>query len=202
MDDLEAEATINTILYGVDMDPDLQDPELVDRYVRFMIEQRYFPYPIAEYEQAIEVMLRNGTIPGRSLEFSEKYAEPELLDFLAALHRRMQERKPWPRPKVRKIPVQRWDEAALDRVVARVARSRMQLEGYLHHIFDRVVLGEGKVPVMLLELGTGERVSVVGSADPRASFTLLAQAGDDPPQVIAHFVELTGVPADQVEPLV
>ncbi|MEV6599525.1 hypothetical protein AB0M36_22100 [Actinoplanes sp. NPDC051346] len=200
MDELQAEGLTNHILYGIDQDENLKDPDLLDRYVTFMINQRYFSRPIEEYEQAVAATLGKGALSARSLGFSQRYGEAELLGFLADLFQRMQDRKPWPRPPFRKIPASRWDDVALDEVVARVRLSQMQLQGYLKR-FDRVPLGDGKVPVILLELRTGERVAVIGSADPRESFTVLRRRQDDQRQVLQHFLECTEIPADAVEPL-
>jgi hypothetical protein len=50
----------------------------------------------------------------------------------------------------------------------------------------------------MLKLATGETVALMGSHGPQEKVTLLTDAGDNPAEVVEHFIEATGFPPDKV----
>ena len=137
-----------------------------------------------------------------SRDLSRRFSEAEQLAFLAGLHERLEQRKPWPRPAFVKIPVQGWDDLGDLAAIARINRPMFALRGVFNTGFDRVEAGGGTLPVLLLELRNGQTVAVIGSVDPRSTvFTLMRRGADDPASVIAHFLEVTGLKSEYVEPL-
>jgi hypothetical protein len=204
LDALTLGGRIVELLYGIDKVKDIEDPEVIDRYVTFMINRRQLPGTIEEYDEAITKTLQDG-------EFSEyirprvenrKYSEPQMLGFLRALHERMQERKPWPRPAFVKLPAHSWDQLGLTKAIAQIKKPMSYFQGRFNKSFDMVPVGDGKIPVLLLELRSGDVVAVVGSVDPRSTtFTVMERGDADPAPLIAHFSEVTGIPADQIEAL-
>jgi hypothetical protein len=68
--------------------------------------------------------------------------------------------------------------------------------------FDRVPTGAGDLPVMILELRSGELVAIMGSTERGSrTFTLLARDANDPDATIAHFLDVTRFTEDDVVPL-
>jgi hypothetical protein len=202
MDAFTVSGVVTEILYSIDKVADLHDPQTQDRLVTFMINRRSFPRGIEEYDEAIEQVLRDGRIPPRALGLSTRYSEEEQLRFLGDVHDRMEARKPWPRPAFVKVPVRTWDEMGVGRAVAQITKPAHRLQGVFNNSFDRVPVGDDTMPVMFLELRSGDRVAVIGSVDPRSSvFTLMQQGDGDPAALIARFSDATGIPLDDVRAL-
>jgi hypothetical protein len=202
MDALTADGFVNDVLYAIDKVRDLHDPEAQDGYVQHMIDRRYFTGRVDEYAEAIAQTVRAGRLPEHSRDLSRRFSEAEQLAFLGALHERLEQRKPWPRPAFVKIPVTRWDELGNVVAVARIDRPMHALRGIFNTGFDRVAVGDDTLPVLLLELRTGEVAAVIGSVDPRSTvFTLMRRDGDDPAPVLAHFLEVTGIDPQDVTAL-
>jgi hypothetical protein len=202
MDAFTVSGVVTEILYSIDKVSDLNDPETQERLVTFMINRRSFPRGIEEYDEAIEQVLRDGRIPPRALGFSIRDSEEEQLQFLRTVHDRMEARKPWPPPAFVKIPVQTWDEMELSKAIAQVNRPKHRLEGVLHESFDNVPIGDDTIPVMFLQLRSGDRVALIGSVDPRSLvFTLMRQGDGDLTALIAHFSEMTRIPLEEITTL-
>jgi hypothetical protein len=202
MDPRVADGLIQSVLYAIDKVRDLDDGAAQDRYVQFMIDRRYFPGTIEDYAEAIAQTLREGKLGPRSHDLSRRFSEGEQLAFLTALDAKIAERKPWPRPAFVKLPVERWDDLGDVTAIARMTSSLMDLEGVLNSSFDRVSVGDGRLPVVQLELRSGDVVAVIGSVDPHSSaFTLMRRGDTDAADVITHFREVTGLKPEDVEPL-
>ena len=202
MDALTVDGFVYEVLYAIDKVPDLHDPESQDQYVQSMIDRRYFPGRVDEYAEAIAQTVQVGQLPAHSRDLSRRFSEAEQLAFLAALHERLEQRKPWPRPAFVKIPVERWDELGTVIATARIDLPMHALRGIFNTSFDRVQVGDDTLPVLRLELRTGETVAVIGSVDPRSTvFTLMRRDGDDPASVLAHFLEVTGIDPQVVSAL-
>jgi hypothetical protein len=99
-----------------------------------------------------------------------------------------------------KLDAQRWPEFANARAIARLNLPTHQIVGRLNKDFDTVTMGERELPVIILDLRSGEVVALMGSLEPRSTtFTLLQRDPGDAADVVAHFCEFTGIPPQAVE---
>jgi len=203
MDELTADGLISEVLYPFEGGFDFRDPEEPDRFAQSMIDRRYFPAGVENYAEAISRTVRAGRLPAYSREVgAARYSEQDRFEFLRKVDRRLEELKPWPRPPFVKIPVRQWEDLGVSQAVARIDRPMHRFEAIFNQGFDRVAVGDGTLPVILLELRTGEIVAVIGSVEPGSTvFTLMRRGDDDPATVIAHFGAVTGIPAEQIEAL-
>ena len=96
MDALTADGYVYEVLYAIDKVGDLDDPKVHDRYVQNMIDRLYFPRRVEDYAEAITQTLKAGELPEHSRDLSRTYSHAQQLHFLAGLHKRLEERKPWP----------------------------------------------------------------------------------------------------------
>ncbi|MGX6604933.1 hypothetical protein ACWKSP_22800 [Micromonosporaceae bacterium Da 78-11] len=201
MDSLTADSLINSVLYGIDKIRDLTDEATQERFVQFMIDRRYFPDSVDEYAEAIGHTVRAGRLPDTLTDPSRKFTEAEQLAFLAALDRRLEDRKPWPAPAFVVLPVQSMTELADARPIARIDMPTYRLVGLLNHSLDQVPVGVDKIPVVRLRLRSGDEVVIIGSVDPRSTVFTLARIGDgDPAALIEHLREVTGLKPADVQP--
>jgi hypothetical protein len=202
MDSTTVRALITEILYGIDRSRDLRDEETLARFADFMINRRYFPGSVEEYAEAINHAVRDGRLPGDTAELSRRFSETELLDFLARLARHLDERRPWPAPAFLKLDAQQWNSFADAKAIARINRPMHQINGILNNAFDQVPVGADKLPVMVLQLRSGDVVALMGSVDPRSTtFALLQRDAGDPAEVIRRFLEVTDFSPEDVVPL-
>jgi hypothetical protein len=202
MDPLEADALINDVLYGIDKVSDLTDPVTQERFVRFMIDRRYFSATVAEYAEAIKEIVRRGQVPDTLVDPSRRFTGAEQIEFLRALDGRLDESKPWPRPAFVKVRIGDWDALRDMRVVATVDVPVQDIEGILGRSVDRVRVDDKEFAVLMLELRNGEVVALAGFDSLRSqSFSLLRRGDGDPATLIAHFCEVTGLRPDEVQPV-
>jgi hypothetical protein len=193
---------VNQILYGIDRVADLTDETMVARCADSLINQRHFLQPVGEYAEAINLTVRAGRLAGDALEMSRHHLEAELLDFLARLAQYLDERRPWPRPAFLKLDVEQWSTFGDAKPIARINRPMHQINGILNNSFDTVPIGAEKLPVMILELRSGDVVALMGSIDPRSTvFALMQRDPGDPTALLARFRELTGFAPEDVVPL-
>lgn len=194
---------INAMAFKVQFVPNLADESVIERAANDLINQISFMHPVEEFYDALAYTVRQGKAPETALETVEGFhSEPELLDFFAHLVTRLDQLKPWPRPAFLKRDIGLWETFAHAKAIARIDTPEHRIAGRLNNSFDGVPVGAAKLPVMILELRTGEAVALVGSTDPRSTvFTLMQRDPGDPDEVISHFSELTGFPPETVERL-
>ncbi|MDT5037251.1 MAG: hypothetical protein QOE03_2436 [Micromonosporaceae bacterium] len=194
---------ITDIVYSADKVANLNDQQLIARCADFMINRRYFSGTVDEYATAIDATLRDGHIPAHALEISQHHSEAELLDFLALLKKQLDNRRPWPKPAFVKLETDQWATFANAAAIARVNLPKHRIVGILNKDFDSVVVGELRLPVMILELRSSEVVALMGSLEPRSTvFTLLHRDRRNmAEEVVSHFCEFTGIPSDAVQPI-
>jgi hypothetical protein len=190
MDLDDTRGIMNQLLYPIDGAPDLSDATAA-RMVSNMIDGRPYSTPVAEFAEAIDLTLRAGALHPQTAEMSHRFTEPELLDFLRRVQHLLEESRPWPRPKFRKLDVTEWPSFGDATAIARINLPMHQLNGAVGRPFDHVPAGEAKLPVLILELRTGEVVALMGSVDPRSkTFALLYRGDTAPADVIDHFRDL------------
>ncbi|MFI5898348.1 hypothetical protein ACIA5D_50570 [Actinoplanes sp. NPDC051513] len=201
MDQDHARGIMNQLFYPIDGAPDLSDATAV-RLVDNMIDGRLFSSPVEDFAAAIDETLRAGSLHPQTAEMSQRYADAELLEFLHRVARELGTRRPWPRPRFTKRDVAEWAEFGDAAVIGQVNRPAHQITGALGYSFDQVPAGEGKLPVLVVQMRTGEVVALMGSVDPRSTmFTLLHRGEGDRDEVLAHFRELTGFNTNDVVPV-
>jgi hypothetical protein len=192
----------NQLLYGIDRVPDLGDDATVERLADALINRRTFKQPVEGYFEALSEVLAAGRLPADSLGLTRRFTEPEILAFLDRLHRKLDAMRPWPRPRYLKLDVGSWPTFAQARGIARIDMPEHQVEGLLNSSFDGVEAGTAQLPVMILELRTGETVALMGSTDRTSTvWTLLQRDPGDPATLIDHVRELTGFSEDVLQPL-
>jgi hypothetical protein len=201
MDDNEVSGLMGLFLYGIDKAPDLS-PSTVDLMADDLLNQVHFRQPAQDYFDAFGAVLRSGRVPSHAMETIERYSQPEILDFLGRLHAKLDQARPWPRPRHRKHDVSEWPTFANARGIARITALPSQVEAMFGSDFDRVPTGAGDLPIMILELRSGELVAIMGSTESGSrTFTLLARDASDPAATIAHFLDVTRFTEDDVVPL-
>jgi hypothetical protein len=201
MDATRVRGLINQIVFDIDYEPDLSDEAMIERYVDAMINRRYFGSPVEEYAEAMHAVLRDGHLPRQAL-VSERYPESELLAFLGRLARHLDGRRPWPRPPFVRLGTEQWASFAGATPIASIDTPMSELQAILNGLFETLPAGAGSVPVILLELRSGQVVAVAGPADARSgAFTLLQRDPGDPAEVIARFCEFTGLSPHDVVPI-
>lgn len=202
MDENVVRGLINQLLYGVDQFRDLTAEAAVEHCAERIIGQRYFRQPAEWYKQALEVTLNEGSLPVQWRDLSRRFSETELLEYLARLDGRLDELRPWPRPRFLKLDISEWNGFGDAEPLATINRPAIDVIGLLNRGFDPVPTPEGELPVMILRLRSGEVVALIGSIDHRSTvFTLVSRDPGDAVQVIDHFCRLTGFAADEVLPL-
>jgi hypothetical protein len=201
MDDNKVSGLMTLFLYGIDKAPDL-GPSIVDLMADDLVNQIHYRQPVQDYFDAFGVVLSRGQVPPHALEGIRRYSPAEVLDFIGRLHAKLDEQRPWPRPRFTKLDLAEWPSFATAKGIARIAALSSEVEARFNTGFDKVPTGAGDLPVMILELRSGEKVAILGSTE-RGSrvYTLLARDPNDPATTIGHFRELSGFPEDQVAPL-
>jgi hypothetical protein len=204
MDSDQAFGLINQICYRLQFVPDLSDDVVLRRAADDLINRISFIQPVEEFYDAIVFTVREGRLSSTALEIAgARHSEAEILDFLARLARHLDERRPWPPPAFLKLDIGQWRSFADARPIARINRPMHQINGILNNSFDDVPVGTQKLPIMILQLRSGDVVALMGSVDPRSTtFALMQRDPGDPAEVIARFCEFTGFSSEEVVPLV
>jgi len=201
MDDNQVNGLMTLFLYGIDNAPDLGS-STVDMVVDDLLNQVHYRQPPQDFFEAFGAVLRSGRIPPQAMHTVRRYRQPEILYFIDRLHTQLDEARPWPSPRFRKLDVSQWPAFANARIIARIETLSSRIEGMFHHGFDRVPAGAVELPVLLLELRSGEQVAIVGSTARGASiYTLLAQDPADPAATIAHLLEVSALTPEEVKPV-
>jgi hypothetical protein len=199
VDEQQWRGTVNQILYLTNYARELSDED-VEKFVGRMIEYDFFPSGPAAYREALAYVLASGEILTPTA-VPTRHEEGPIRDFLTRVAAELDKRRPWPEPAMRKLDVTEWPAFAAAKTVAHIDAVPSTVGERLRNQFDEVPVGELKLPVLIVQLRTGEKVALMGSTDPKSrGVTLLALDGD-PEDVIAHFSEFTGYPAEEVKAL-
>jgi hypothetical protein len=200
MDDYEVTGLMTLFLYGIDKAPDL-GASTVDFAADDLLNQVHYAQPPQQYFDAFAAVLRTGRVPEHSMQFVNRWTEGEVLDFLARLYRKLDDARPWPAPRFRKLDLDQWPSFASARGIARIEALPSMVEGMFVTSFDKVETGAGELPVLLLQLRSGEQVAIMGSTGRGSTvFTLLAKTAD-PAATLAHFRDVTRFDDSQVTAL-
>lgn len=202
MDQNATRGLVNQIIYGIDQARDLTNKATAMRCADSIVNRRHFPGPPEWYAEAIDLTLRSGHLPEQTMEMTRLYTEAELLGFLSLLSDCLDELKPWPKPAFLKLDINLWGTFKDAKPIAKIVRPMHQINSILNDLFDQVPVGADKLPVMILELRSGDVVALIGSVEPRNStFLLMPRDPGDSAALIARFCEYTGFLPQEVIPL-
>ncbi|MBT8224132.1 MAG: hypothetical protein HKP61_17275 [Dactylosporangium sp.] len=197
-----ARGLVNQILYDIDRVDDPRDRSMAARCADSIINRRHFSHPVEWYAEALSLTLGAGRLSPQTSQMSRRYSEAELLGFLTLLAECLDEARPWPRPAFVKRDIAEWAAFGEARAIAKIVRPMHQINGILNAAFDFVPLGEERLPVMILELRSGEVVALMGSIEPKSmTFLLMRRDPGDPVALITRFCEYTRFSAREVIPL-
>jgi hypothetical protein len=191
----ETRGVMNQLLYPIDGAPDLSDATAT-RMVANMIDGRLFRTPVAVFAATIGQVLQAGALHPQTAGMSRRHTEAELLDYLGRVAQKLEERRPWPPPLLTKLDAAQWPAFGDATVIARIDRPMHAVKSAIREPFDEVPTADGTLPVVILQLRTGEVVAVLGST----SFVLLHRGSGDPAEVLAHFREATTFRPEDISP--
>lgn len=202
MDPNDVFGLMNQLCYRLQGVPDLSDPEVVQRAANDLINQISFLQPVEEFYPAIAFTVCTRRLSQMAREIADRHDEAEIIGFLARLIQRLDELRPWPRPAFVKRDVKEWYNFGNSKAIAKIVRPMHQINGLLNNSFDEVPAGASKLPVMILELRSGDVVALIGSVEPRnITFLLMPRDPGGPGTIIARFCEYTGFSPQEVIPL-
>ncbi|MEV0273996.1 hypothetical protein AB0H43_34930 [Hamadaea sp. NPDC050747] len=183
--------TLNQILYLTNYYPELSDEDAAEIVGR-MIEYDFFRSGPAAYREAIGEALGASVLLGEDA-VETRHDESRVREFLGKIANALDARRPWPSPRYRMLDVKQWETFGQARAIAKIDWSTVRLADYLRSLFDTVKTGDVALPVLVFQIGSGQTLAFLGSADPKVhSVTLYQRDPGDPAQTIADFCEQTG----------
>jgi hypothetical protein len=188
---------VNQIVYGLIFAKRLDDA-VVDDVARNIVARGTLRASPEVYREAITRALASATLED---PFDTPHTEAELRDFLARLGERLDQLRPWPEPRFTKVDISEWPSFEGGRAIARIERTKMQVEASLREAFDRLPIGDGGLSGLILALPSGRTVALLGRSGVGNRVILLQREPGDPAATIAAFREATGLPEDEVAPL-
>jgi hypothetical protein len=149
------------------------------------------------YYQAIDRALASGEKLD-AVSLLPQFDQAHIEDFLRGVSARLDELRPWPVPKTRRLDAGAWEKFKHARQIARLETSVVGVTDLLQKGFRDVGGFQPGMHVLMLRLRTGETVALLGAYGPGERVALLTDAANDPAEVIEHFVSATGFPADKI----
>jgi hypothetical protein len=145
---------VNGVLYQVQFEPEL-DAAVVDRVAQGLVSRPLFEQPVETAVAALRAAVDSGDtltamIPVRPGEQAAR-------DFLRRLVDRLDRERPWPEPPFRVLDAAHWEQLRTAPPLARIELDWKDVDDRLHRVFTRV----DDLAVLVLQLGTGDRVAVV-----------------------------------------
>jgi hypothetical protein len=167
-----------------------------------LINQLHYRQPVQAYFDAFGEVLRRGQVPPHAMEGVQRYSQAEVLDFVQRLYAKLDQQRPWPKPRFTRHDISEWPSFAHAKGIARIAALPSIIEGAFRADFSKVPTGAGDLPVMIIELRSGEKIAIMGTTERGATtFTVLTTATTDPAATIAAIRDLTGLTDTQIVPL-
>jgi hypothetical protein len=187
---------INQLLYGLSFTREITD-EVVAKFADAAVEYTVLGLGPEVYHWAIQEALASGDV---SLTASRppQFDHVEVEGYLRALAARLDELRPWPEPKFRRLDVATWSTFGHAVPIARLRLSLLGIRKLLRKTFDAVGASQPGLSVLMLRLQTGETVALLSPSDRDGEITLLTDATADAAEVINHFITATGMPEDKV----
>ncbi len=128
------------------------------------------------------------------------HTDSQLHDFITRLAQRLEDLRPWPVPPYQTRPVPEMVDLSTLTPVARITEYQLTVQNHLKELFrDKDVNGSAR-GVLILQLKTGETVTLLGPADlQKAEVILFGSQNGDPQKIINNFQAITKFPADQIQ---
>lgn len=177
---------VSQITYGTELRAPVDD-SLVARLADELVRQRYFNDPVQDYYQAVVEALRSGD----SLRFDDGQDEGAVRDLLTRLIPALEERRPWPEPPFRSLPVEEWLTLKDAPVIGRLPMLPRHVQSHLRRIFSERGPDGPKGPILVLRLRTGQKVGLRAASFGEAKVELYSNA--DPVATRDAFQDLTGL---------
>ena len=127
-----------------------------------------------------------------------QFDQPQIADFLRAVAGQLDRMRPWPEPAVRPLDTTAWAGLADAIKVAELDASLVEVTDALQQGFAPVAGAGSRDQVMILRLRSGETVALSGAYGVGNKVSLLVEPSAIHTDVIAHFIALTGFPAEKV----
>jgi hypothetical protein len=189
-------APVNQLLYSLTYSENI-DASTVDFNAESAVRFTTLTLGPEVYYWAINQALSSGE-PLDVIPLLPQFDQREIADFLRAVAGRLDQMRPWPEPDVRPLDTAAWAEFADAVKVAELDASLVEVTDALQHGFVPVPGAEPGAQVMILRLRSGETVVLLGAYGVDKKVSLLVEPSAVHTDVIAHFIALTGFPAEKV----
>jgi hypothetical protein len=190
---------INEILYGLIFTREITD-EIVNGCADAAVQYTVLGLGPEAYYQAIGEALASGEELD-SLHQLPQFDHAQVVGFLGAVAKRLDELRPWPEPKYRRLDPTSWATFRDAVPIARLDASILRVRNIVRGVFEPAGDAHPGQYVLMLRLATGETVALLGSYARGEKISLLTDATGDPAEVIEHFTAATGFPADKITPI-
>ena len=145
----------NQIVYGTELQSPIDD-SLLNVLVDELIRQRYFTDPVGNhYEAAVEALQS-----GEDIRLDDSQDEGAVRDLLVRMLRMLDERRPWPEPPFRTLPVGVWRGLEGSPKIGQIPIRPMDVEGLLYRGFEHYESGDPKSRILILRLRSGEIIGL------------------------------------------
>jgi hypothetical protein len=184
---------VNQITYGTDLRAPVDD-SLLSRLADELIRQRYFRDPVETYYQAAIDALQSS----ESVRLDDDQDEGAVRDLLNRLLRELDERRPWPEPPFRSLPIDVWQVLQDAPVIGRLSAYPMDVQARLYRSFSG---GESSSPesrVIVLRLRSGQEVGLRAASFSEPHVDMYSTS--DPESTRAAFQDLTGLDVQPPDP--
>ncbi|WIM87835.1 hypothetical protein PT015_23930 [Candidatus Mycobacterium wuenschmannii] len=173
----------NQIVYGTELQSPIDD-DLLNRLADELIRQRYFRDPVESYYKAAVDALKSG----EDIRLDDSQDEGAVHDLLTRLLVVLDERRPWPEPAFKALPVEEWRAIAAAPKIGQIPARPVDVQGRLYRSFAHYEWGGQELRILILRLRSGQIVGLrIGSlAQPNVD----VYSPSDPVEVRASLQDL------------
>jgi hypothetical protein len=176
----------NQIVYGTELQSPIDD-HLLNRLADELIRQRYFRDPVENYYKAAVDALQSG----EDIRLDDSQDEGAVRDLLTRLLVVLDERRPWPEPPFRALPVEEWRAVEAAPKIGQIPVRPVEVQGRLYRSFAHYESGGQELRVLVLRLRSGQILGlrVASLSQPNVD----VYSPSDPEEVRAALKELMGL---------
>jgi hypothetical protein len=188
------------VLYSVQFARQL-DGATVDRIARWLLSRPLWDLTQQQEYDALADALRSDA---QLTEFiPERHTEEAYRDFLRRLLARLDEARPWPELPFQVLGMSHWENFAGARAAARIGLSVKKIQERFGRVMVKLTLDGSDRNVLMLRLRSGDEVALVNPWWPGSTDTTVLKRGhaSSAEQMIAEFINGTGLDADEIRPL-
>lgn len=173
---------LNKITYGAPLSAPADDAQVI-QIAEDLIAGQLFEEPVEKFYQAAMDGLRSD----EDLRWSDDQDERVVRDFFSRLVRALDDRRPWPEPMFRSLPVDRWLNLQHAPIIGRIPEYPTRIQTQLRRHFSVYDSDSPDSQAIILLLRTGQTVGlrisswldpnidVYSEADPEATRVALRQ---------------------------